>query len=67
MLKYITFIILICVLSFKSYAFEPYSGISCHNSTIKGKVEFFLVVNWVNSVKIIRKTKLLKHYYINQS
>ena len=41
MLRIIALIVIICVLNFKSYAFEPYSGISCHNSTIKGKVEFF--------------------------
>jgi len=41
MLRIIALIVIICVLNFKSYAFEPYSGISCHNLTIKGKVEFF--------------------------
>lgn len=37
-----TLIVAICFLNFKSFAFEPYSGISCHNSIVKGKVDFFL-------------------------
>ena len=41
MLRYITLIILICVLNFKSFAFEPHSGISCHGSISKSKSEFF--------------------------
>ena len=36
-----TLIVAICFFNFKSFAFEPYSGISCHNSIAKGKVEFF--------------------------
>ena len=31
----------ICIFNFKSFAFEPYSGIYCHNSNVIGKVEFF--------------------------
>jgi hypothetical protein len=36
-----TLIVAVCFFNFKSFAFEPYSGISCHNSIVKGKVEFF--------------------------
>ena len=39
--RIITLIFTICIFNFKSFAFEPYSGISCHNSNVKGKVEFF--------------------------
>ena len=41
MLRNLALIITISFLNFKSFAFEPYSGISCHNSNVKGKVEFF--------------------------
>ena len=41
MSRIITLIFTICIFNFKSFAFEPYSGISCHNSNIIGKVEFF--------------------------
>ena len=41
MSRIITLIFTICIFNFKSFAFEPYSGISCRNSNVKGKVEFF--------------------------
>ena len=41
MSRIITLIFTICIFNFKSFAFEPYSGISCHNSNVRGKVEFF--------------------------
>ena len=41
MTRIITLIFTICIFNFKSFAFEPYSGISCHNSNVKDKVEFF--------------------------
>ena len=41
MLKKITLIILFSLYSFKIYAFEPYSGISCHSDRVKGKEEYF--------------------------
>ena len=41
MTRIITLIFTICIFNFKSFAFEPYSGISCHNSYVRGKVEFF--------------------------
>ena len=41
MTRIITLIFTICIFNFKSFAFEPYSGISCYNSNVKGKVEFF--------------------------
>ena len=41
MSRIITLIFTICIFNFKSFAFEPYSGISCHNSNVNGKVEFF--------------------------
>ena len=41
MSRIITLIFTICIFNFKSFAFEPYSGISCHNSSVRGKVEFF--------------------------
>jgi len=34
-------IVLLCLISFESTAFEPYSGISCHNSKKNGNIEFF--------------------------
>ena len=41
MSRIITLIFTICIFNFKSFAFEPYSGISCHNSNVRDKVEFF--------------------------
>ena len=41
MSRIITLIFTIFIFNFKSFAFEPYSGISCHNSNVRGKVEFF--------------------------
>ena len=41
MSRIITLIFTICIFNFKSFAFEPYSGISCQNSNVRGKVEFF--------------------------
>ena len=41
MSRSITLIFIICIFNFKSFAFEPYSGISCHNANVGGKVEFF--------------------------
>ena len=41
MLKKIILIILFSLYSFKIYAFEPYSGISCHSDKVKGKEEYF--------------------------
>ena len=35
------FFISLCLFTFNSYAFEPYSGISCQNIKNKGYVEFF--------------------------
>ncbi|MDC1357129.1 hypothetical protein N8310_06045 [Pseudomonadota bacterium] len=34
-------IIYFSLIAFNCNAFEPYSGISCHNSTINGNIEFF--------------------------
>ena len=34
-------ILLLSLISFESKAFEPYSGISCHNSSKNGIIEFF--------------------------
>ena len=34
-------ILLFSLISFDSKAFEPYSGISCHNSTKNGNTDFF--------------------------
>ena len=34
-------ILLLILINFESKAFEPYSGISCHNSTKIGNIEFF--------------------------
>ena len=34
-------IIYFSLIAFNCNAFEPYSGISCHNSTIKENIEFF--------------------------
>ena len=36
-----TLIVAICFSNFKSFEFEPYSLISCNNSIVKGKVDFF--------------------------
>ena len=44
MSRIITLIFTICIFNFKSFAFEPYSGISCHNSNVTGKVEFFFKI-----------------------
>ena len=41
MLKKIILIILFSFYSFHIYAFEPYSGISCHSDGVKGKEEYF--------------------------
>ena len=41
MLKKIILIFLFSLYSFKIYAFEPYSGISCHSDKIMGKEEYF--------------------------
>ena len=41
MLKKIILIILLSFYNFKIYAFEPYSGISCHSDMVKGKEEYF--------------------------
>ena len=41
MSRIITLIVAICFFNFKSFAFEPYSGISCNNSNVKGNVDFF--------------------------
>ena len=41
MTRIITLIFTICIFNFKTFAFEPYSGISCHNPNVRGKVEFF--------------------------
>ena len=41
MLKKIILIILFSLYNFKIYAFEPYSGISCHSDKVKGKEEYF--------------------------
>ena len=40
MLKKIILIIFTCLLPFEVYAFEPYSGISCHSDKLKGKEEY---------------------------
>ena len=40
MFKKIILIIFTCLLHFEVYAFEPYSGISCHSNKLKGKEEF---------------------------
>jgi hypothetical protein len=34
-------ILLLSLISFENKAFEPYSGISCHNSKKNGNIEFF--------------------------
>ena len=34
-------ILLLSLISFETIAFEPYSGISCHNSKKNGNIEFF--------------------------
>ena len=41
MLKKIILIILFSFYNFNIYAFEPYSGISCHSDKVKGKEEYF--------------------------
>ena len=41
MLKKIILIILFSLYSFKIFAFEPFSGISCHSDKIMGKEEYF--------------------------
>ncbi len=40
MLKKIILIILFSFLNFHVYAFEPYSGISCHSDGVNGKEEY---------------------------
>ena len=41
MLKNIILIIFFSFYNFQIYAFEPYSGISCHSDSVKGKEEYF--------------------------
>ena len=41
MLKKIIIITLFILYNFKIYAFERYSGISCHSDKVKGKEEYF--------------------------
>ena len=38
---WVCLILLISLISFESKAFEPYSGISCHNSKKNENIEFF--------------------------
>ena len=62
MLKKIILIILFSFYSFHIYAFEPYSGISCHSDKVKGKEEYFL-----NMMKIISMQLLTKGLMDNSS
>jgi len=45
MLKKIILIISFSFLNFHVYAFEPYSGISCHSDGVKGKEEYIFKHN----------------------
>ena len=45
MLKKIKLITFTCLVNFEVYAFEPYSGISCHSHKLKGKEEFLFKHN----------------------
>ena len=48
-------ILLFSLISVEGKAFEPYSGISCHNSIKNGNIEFFS-----NMMKTLHMPKLIK-------
>ena len=48
MLKKLILITFTCLVNFEVYAFEPYSGISCHSVKLKGKEEFLFKHNEIH-------------------
>ena len=55
MLKKIILIILFSFYNFHIYAFEPYSGISCHSDRVKEKKNIFLNMMKIISMQLLTK------------